>query len=147
MSDIFNLADTWNAIGTTFNSIRMNVSDGAGGAPIGATASRVLNLLKDDVSTFATDVNGCLYQAQPIAAITELWNVATFDAEIPFMANVKSYLWPGDARYNQVFKFGWNYSDENRTSGEVSVGIAFESQRLPVWSHPPDLPPAYSTPD
>ncbi len=58
MSFIYNMADTWNAGGTTFNSILMNVSNGAGGAPVGAAASRILNLQANAFSVFTVDVAG-----------------------------------------------------------------------------------------
>lgn len=55
------MSDTWNAIGTTFNAILMNASDGAGGSPIGAAASRLLNLQSNGVTIFSVDVaNGPL---------------------------------------------------------------------------------------
>lgn len=58
MSFIYAMADTWNAIGTTFNSILMNASNGAGGAPVGAAASRLLNLQANSISVFTVDVAG-----------------------------------------------------------------------------------------
>ena len=58
MSFIYSLADTWNNAGTTFNSILMNVSNGAGGAPSGAAASRILNLQANSSTVFDVDVAG-----------------------------------------------------------------------------------------
>lgn len=58
MSFIYSMLDTWNAIGTTFNSISMNVSNGSGGAPVGATASRILNLQANGTSVFTVDIAG-----------------------------------------------------------------------------------------
>lgn len=58
MSFIYNMADTWNAVGTTFNSILMNVSNGAGGAPVGAAASRILNLQANGLTVFDIAVSG-----------------------------------------------------------------------------------------
>ena len=84
MSDIFNMADTWTAVGTTYNAIMMNVSDGAGGAPVGAAASRIVNLKKNGTSVFDIDVDGQLTKqllnalgtittSQPFT-ITQTWN-------------------------------------------------------------------------
>lgn len=42
--NIYAMTDTWNAIGTTFDSILMDVSNGAAGNPVGAAASQLLNL-------------------------------------------------------------------------------------------------------
>jgi len=49
------MADTWNAIGTTFNAIYMNISNGAGGSAVGAAASRAFRL--DDNGTPIFEVN------------------------------------------------------------------------------------------
>lgn len=57
-TNIFDMADTWNAIGTTFNGIYMNFTDGAGGAPVGAAASRFLRLDSDGSSVFDVDSSG-----------------------------------------------------------------------------------------
>lgn len=61
MSFIYNMADTWNAVGTTFNAILMNVSNGAGGSAVGAAASRVLNLQNNSSSIFSVDIAGKVY--------------------------------------------------------------------------------------
>lgn len=58
MSFIYNMADTWNAVGTTFNAILMNVSDGAGGAPAGSASSLIMNLQANGTTVFGIDVNG-----------------------------------------------------------------------------------------
>ena len=55
------MADTWNAIGTTFQAIKMNISDGAGGAPVGATASRAFLLQANSVDIFGIDISGSLF--------------------------------------------------------------------------------------
>lgn len=61
MSFIYNMADTWNAIGTTFNAILINVDNGAGGAPVGSVTSRLLNLKSNGFSVFNVDISGNLY--------------------------------------------------------------------------------------
>jgi len=53
MSYIYNLTDTWNAAGTTFNAIKMNVTDTAS-----AAASKLIDLQKSGVSYFQVDRNG-----------------------------------------------------------------------------------------
>ncbi len=53
MADIFNMADTWNAGGTTFTAIKMDVTDTAS-----AAASLLLDLLVGGVSQFAVAKNG-----------------------------------------------------------------------------------------
>lgn len=57
-TNIYNMADTWNAIGTTFDAIKMNVSDGAGGAPVGSATSLFLNLQSNGTSVFTVSPTG-----------------------------------------------------------------------------------------
>lgn len=58
MAFIYSMVDTWNAIGTTFNSIYMNISNGAGGAPVGAAASRAFRLDANGTRIFDVDITG-----------------------------------------------------------------------------------------
>lgn len=60
MSFIYNMADTWNAIGTTFNSILMNISDGAGGAPVGSATSKYINIQRNSVPILSGLITGQL---------------------------------------------------------------------------------------
>lgn len=55
MADIFNMADTWNAGGTTFTAIKMDVTDTAS-----ASASVLMNLLVGGVSRFTVGKDGGL---------------------------------------------------------------------------------------
>lgn len=54
------MTDTWNAGGTTFNGIYMNISNGAGGAPVGAAASRAFKLDANSSEIFSIDISGKL---------------------------------------------------------------------------------------
>lgn len=72
MSFIYSLTDTWNAVGTTFNSIQMDASNGVGGAPVGSAASRLLNLKNNGTSVFAVDVNGNLTTASNMLTNNEV---------------------------------------------------------------------------
>lgn len=85
MSFIYDMADTWNAIGTTFNAIKMNISNGAGGAPVGAAASRAFLLQANGTKIFDVDISGnitasnasfssgIITTSQPFS-ITQTWN-------------------------------------------------------------------------
>ena len=53
MSDIFNMADTWNAGGTTFTAIKMTVTDTAS-----AAASLLMNLVVGSTSMFSVSKAG-----------------------------------------------------------------------------------------
>lgn len=127
MSNIHAWADTWNDGGTTFYSDNVDVTDGASGSPVAAAASRVRRNTKDGVETWSVDIDGCTFTKQPTNADLSVWDVAPFDDKPSYVENIKSYLWPGNARYNHVYRQGFNYADDTRVSGEVSVGIAFES--------------------
>ena len=61
MSFIYNMSDTWNAGGTTFDAIKMNISNGAGGAPVGAAASRAIRIQANGTDVFGCDISGNLY--------------------------------------------------------------------------------------
>ncbi len=52
MSFIYNMADTWNAVGTTFSGILMNVSNGAGAVPVGAVTSQLVNVQTNGTQNF-----------------------------------------------------------------------------------------------
>lgn len=62
MSFIYNMSDTWNAIGTTFDAIKMNISDGAGGVAVGGANSDMLNLQNAGVSIFQMLASGIYRQ-------------------------------------------------------------------------------------
>jgi len=58
MANIYDMADTWNDGGTTFTAIKMNVTDGAGGAPVAASDSLLMDLQVDGTSKFSVDKDG-----------------------------------------------------------------------------------------
>ena len=55
MANIYDLSDTWNASGTTFTAIKMNVTDTAS-----AAASLLIDLQVGGVSKFKVDKNGSI---------------------------------------------------------------------------------------
>lgn len=57
-TNIYNMADTWNAGGTTFDGIKLNISNGAGGAPVGAAASRAFRLQANGTDIFSVSIAG-----------------------------------------------------------------------------------------
>ena len=61
--NIYDMADTWNASGTTFNSIMMDISNGTGGAPSYAAGSRAINIKRNGTSKFGVAVEGGIIQA------------------------------------------------------------------------------------
>lgn len=69
MSFIYSMTDTWNVIGTTFNGIYMNISNGASGAPVGAAASRALRLDSNGTSIFSIDITGRAYVGDGTGAL------------------------------------------------------------------------------
>jgi len=72
MSDIFNMADTWNAGGTTFSAIKMNVTDTAS-----AAASLLLDLQVGGVNKFAVSKLGHISKASIAAAADRVFIALT----------------------------------------------------------------------
>lgn len=66
MSFIYSMTDTWNAGGTTFNGIYMNISNGAGGAPVGAAGSRAFRLDANGASIFDINIAGGIVGASSL---------------------------------------------------------------------------------
>lgn len=83
-TNIFDMADTWNAIGTTFNGIKMNFTDGAGGAPVGAAASRFFRLDSNGSQRFTVDAAGTL-RIHNESAATDWASFLWFANEIYFL--------------------------------------------------------------
>ena len=63
MSNIYNLTDTWNAAGTTFTAIKMNVTDTAS-----AAGSRLIDLQVAGSSKLYLDKSGALVVSGPVTA-------------------------------------------------------------------------------
>jgi hypothetical protein len=63
MSNIYNLTDTWNAAGTTFTAIKMNVTDTAS-----AAGSRLIDLQVAGSSRLYLDKSGALVVSGPVTA-------------------------------------------------------------------------------
>jgi len=76
--NIFDMSDTWNAGGTTFTAIKMNVTDTAS-----AAGSLLLNLQLNGADRFKIEKTGAFVAAQGSFTVTAsfntvLWNDATF---------------------------------------------------------------------
>ena len=78
MAFVYSMADTWNAIGTTFNSILMNVTDGAAGNPVGAAASQLLNLQTNGTKRFGVRMPHFALAADttPFLDMVDIWNTS-----------------------------------------------------------------------
>ena len=63
MSYIYDLTDTWNAAGTTFNAFKINVTNTASGA-----SSRLITLQVGGVEKFGVDKTGVVYFGSAISA-------------------------------------------------------------------------------
>lgn len=72
MADIFDMADTWNDGGTTFDAIKMDVTDTASDA-----ASRLINLLVGGASKFAVTKDGQVQAMAGSAAAPAISFLAT----------------------------------------------------------------------
>ena len=70
---IYNLTDLWNDVGTTFTSIKMNVTDSAS-----AAGSLLIDLQHNSVTRFSVSKTGAITGALPVTSLTGLGaNVAT----------------------------------------------------------------------
>lgn len=83
MANIYNLEDTWNAGGTTFNAVWMNISNGASGAPVYAAGSTFFRLSSNGTNVFAIDPNGAITAggttvtaSTPLLNLTQTWNAS-----------------------------------------------------------------------
>lgn len=78
MSFVYSMTDTWNAIGTTFSSIQMNVTNGAAANPVGAAASQLLDLQTNATQRFGVRsphfANGA--DATPFLNMVDIWNTS-----------------------------------------------------------------------
>lgn len=64
MVNIYQVSDTrWSNALTTYNAIWMDVNNGAGGAAVGAAASRLLKLTNNTTEVFGVDLNGAFFTA------------------------------------------------------------------------------------
>lgn len=74
--NIYAMTDTWNAIGTTFDSILMDVSNGAAGNPVGAAASQLFNLKTNGTQRLGVRsphfANGT--DTTPFLNLVDIWN-------------------------------------------------------------------------
>lgn len=75
---IYSMADTWNAGATTFQSILMNVTNGAAGNPVGAAASELISLQTNATERFGVR---CPHfslgtDATPFLNLSDIWNTS-----------------------------------------------------------------------
>ena len=61
MPGIYNFNDTWNNAGVVFNSIFVNISNGAGGPPVAAAASHAILVQNNGGTVFSVDQSGNLF--------------------------------------------------------------------------------------
>ncbi len=78
MSFIYNMADTWNAVGTTFAGILMNVSNGAGAVPVGAVTSQLVNVQTNGTQRFGVRMPHFVLgtDSSSFATFTDVWNTS-----------------------------------------------------------------------
>lgn len=75
---IYSMADTWNAGATTFQSILMNVTNGAAGNPVGTAASELISLQTNATERFGVR---CPHfslgtDATPFLNLSDIWNTS-----------------------------------------------------------------------
>lgn len=134
MSYIYNLTDTWNAAGTTFTSIKMNVTDTAS-----AAGSKLIDLQKGSASYFQVDKNGNVGVGQSsVTAVfgTTLEVKGSTGATQKFAGStVSGYLYASDGlgvggltlQSNHPLLFATNDQERMRIDAVGNVGIGQNS--------------------
>lgn len=143
---IYDLTDTWNAGGTVFNAIKMNVTDSAS-----AAGSKLLELQKDSVSFFNVGKNGNV--GIGLASPSYLFHVQNASADASaFIGQTASrglfWQWRYNATagsaFGEISTFGGDNALRiqaqagggntvlNLQSGSVGIGTASPAQKLDV---------------
>jgi len=78
MADIFDMADTWNAGGTTFTAIKMNVTDTAS-----ASGSLLMDLQVGGSSKFSVDKTGAVEIAGNLIDGPTFWDMGQSGSRVP----------------------------------------------------------------
>lgn len=77
MVNIYQVSDTrWSNALTTYNAIWMDVNNGAGGAAVGAAASRLLKLTNNSTEVFGVNLNGSMQITSPSLTASDPHNIA-----------------------------------------------------------------------
>lgn len=110
------MADTWNAGATTFQSILMNVTNGAAGNPVGAAASELISLQTNATERFGVR---CPHfslgtDATPFLNLSDIWNTSATVTGIKYnvtntasnAASLLMDLGTGGGSYVSRFKVG-----------------------------------------
>lgn len=110
--NIFAFADTWNAIGTTFDADKINISNGAGGAPVAAAGSRVFRRQANGVDVFGIGIDGVVYTPKVTTGNIFVIDpvVADSGAKPFYWAYNKGSIPSGGTKNNAKFVFGYNIS-------------------------------------
>jgi len=135
MSDIFALLDTWNAIGTTFDADAINISNGAGGAPVGAAGSRVFRRQANGVDVFGISIDGGVFSrpSPSTGRAVYTWDAQDIDADTAdFYLNYGYFAdtnLPASARANVVWTFGYNVNPGGGrvVASEPTLALHFET--------------------
>jgi hypothetical protein len=131
MSNIYALADTWNAGGTTFSSILLNVSNGSGGAPVGSAASRIGRYQKNGADVYSFDIAGEHYFTPTADNIFEFdpINIDSQAAKFYFNQNAADVNQPASTRKDVIWTFGYNVNSGGGrvNNAEPTLALHFES--------------------
>jgi hypothetical protein len=117
MAFIYDLTDTWNAGGTTFNAIKMNVTDTAS-----AAASRLVSLQVGGADRFSVDKAGIGAFGSVVRAATGTTTAPAFS----FTGDTNTGMWSPAA---DTLAFSTNGSERARITSAGNVGIGTTSPR------------------
>lgn len=116
LGDIFDMADTWNAAGTTFTAIKMNVTDTAS-----AAASLLMDLQIGGSSRAKIDKNGSvtLGGANTNGFLNYYWGAQKFGLD--FSGSARGMQLYGWGNYLALFQGGYSNSPRSQLSGPFSI--------------------------
>jgi hypothetical protein len=131
MAFIYDLTDTWNAGGTTFNAIKMNVTDTASAAAsklitVQVSGSEKFSVKKDGVGYFAGNVG--IGTSSPTNLLDLNGGITVQQAsDVKWQNTARNTTYGGISSLASALQFKWNDAEVMRITSAGSVGIGTTS--------------------
>ena len=118
MADIFNMLDTWNAAGTVFTGIKLNVTDTAS-----AAGSLLMDLQVGGVSRFRVDKLGSFGYADALFDLAGTGATATIRAYAGTGAQFAATLSAAGIVTGSGMRFGWSSGNNNLANPSPDLAL------------------------